>query len=250
LGQFILYLQWLDDNRLVFNWRTMDDAALYAFDLTTRSFTRLTDNQPPVGAAMPGVFREVLNTPPVVLCRDVTVAAGPGCMADVRPADVDNGSFDPDGGTITLSLSPAGPFRPGVHSVELTATDDQGLTAVGRATVTVVDRTAPDIIQIAANPNTLWPPNHKMVPIAIRVTAADACGGPVTSRIVTVSSNEASDGKKEPDWEVTGPLTLNLRAERTGPGDGRIYTITVECRDGAGNAKMGTVLVSVPKNRS
>jgi hypothetical protein len=72
-------------------------------------------------------------------------------------------------------------------------------------------------------------------------------------RIISVSSSEAingtGDGDTAPDWEVTGNLTLNLRAERGGKGTGRVYTITVESRDASGNASVQTVTVSVPHNQ-
>ncbi|MDQ3623880.1 MAG: hypothetical protein M3463_15555 [Verrucomicrobiota bacterium] len=56
-------------------------------------------------------------------------------------------------------------------------------------------------------------------------------------------------GDTAPDWEITGPLTVDLRAERSGGGRGRIYTITVECQDEAGNAATSTVDVTVPKSQ-
>ena len=75
-----------------------------------------------------------------------------------------------------------------------------------------------------------------------------------SARIVSVSSNEPADGPGDgdmsPDWEITGDLTLRLRAERAGTGSGRAYTITVEARDASGNTTIQTVVVSVPKNRS
>jgi hypothetical protein len=40
---------------------------------------------------------------------------------------------------------------------------------------------------------------------------------------------------------VTGPLTLDLRAERSGTGTGRVYTIEVETTDAAGNTTRQTV---------
>lgn len=52
-----------------------------------------------------------INTPPVALCRNVTVPAGAGCSAD---ASIDNGSYDPDSGdTIEVSQSPGGPYSSG-----------------------------------------------------------------------------------------------------------------------------------------
>ena len=62
-----------------------------------------------------------------------------------------------------------------------------------------------------------------------------SCDPTPICRIVSVASNEpvngAGDGNTAPDWEITGALTVNLRAERSGQGVGRLYTITVRCVD-------------------
>jgi hypothetical protein len=42
---------------------------------------------------------------------------------------------------------------------------------------------------------------------------------------------------------------LDLRAERSGHGDARIYTIEVECADAAGNASSASAVVMVPHDR-
>jgi hypothetical protein len=67
--------------------------------------------------------------------------------------------------------------------------------------------------------------------------------------MVSVTSSEAAngtgDGDTEPDIEITGPLTVRLRAERAGGGDGRIYTVRVECTDSSGNRTDKTAEVAV-----
>ena len=112
------------------------------------------------------------------------------------------------------------------------------------------DTTPPVITSVTASPNVLSPPNHKMLPVAITVTATDNSGVAPTCAIVSVSSNEPingqGDGDKAPDWQITGPLTVNLRAERSGAGKGRIYTVTVACEDGSGNTSTAVVNVAVP----
>ena len=55
----------------------------------------------------------VVNDPPVALCRNVTASIGANCEAFVLPENIDDGSFDPDGDPITLSLEPPGPYPPG-----------------------------------------------------------------------------------------------------------------------------------------
>jgi hypothetical protein len=91
-----------------------------------------------------------------------------------------------------------------------------------------------------------------MVPVVVTVSTTDACGGSVGCRIVSVTSNEPTSGLGGGDvgpidWEITGPLTLKLRAERWHKGSGRVYTIAIECTDAAGNRTASTVTVTVPR---
>jgi hypothetical protein len=83
------------------------------------------------------------------------------------------------------------------------------------------------------------------------VSASDN-SGQVACRIISVASNEPidglGDGDTAPDWLITGNLSLDLRAERSGKGTGRIYTITIECSDSSGNSSTGAVTVRVPRN--
>lgn len=141
----------------------------------------------------------------------------------------------------------------GTYVVTWTYNDGNGNTASQTQTVTVDDTTAPVIQSLSASPNELWPPNHKMVPVTVNIEVSDNCGNSVTSRITDVSGNEPvnglGDGDTSPDWEITGDLTLNLRAERSGTGNGRVYLITVECSDEYGNSTTGTVTVTVPKSK-
>lgn len=115
------------------------------------------------------------------------------------------------------------------------------------------DTTLPAISTLTASQEVIWPPNHKMVPVTLNAVATDNVG--VTSlKIVSATSNEPDnglgDGDMPNDIQVTGDLTLNLRAERSGKGKGRIYTVTVEARDAAGNAATKSLTVSVPKDNS
>jgi hypothetical protein len=91
------------------------------------------------------------NQPPVAVARNAELAAGADGTAHATAGDVDGGSYDPDASdTVTLSLSPTGPFGVGTHAVQLTATDNHGASSTASATVSVVDRTPPTVTALPA----------------------------------------------------------------------------------------------------
>ena len=143
-------------------------------------------------------------------------------------------------------------FEIGAHQIGLSVSNGTEPAVTCSTTVTVQDTTPPVITKIVAAPNVLWPPNHKLVAVGIRVVASDVCG-PVTSKIVSVTSNEPvnglGDGDKTPDWLIAGDLRVILRAERSSKGNGRTYTITIEAADEHNNKSTGQVTVVVPHDK-
>jgi hypothetical protein len=69
------------------------------------------------------------------------------------------------------------------------------------------------------------------------------------ARVQYAPVNGPGDGNTAPAGLITGPLTAQLRAERSGGGSGRIYTLTVECVDLANDAAQTQVLVTVPHSK-
>jgi hypothetical protein len=140
-------------------------------------------------------------------------------------------------------------FESGEHTVQVSVSDGKASPVSCTTSISVQDFTPPTIQNLVASPNVLSSPNHRLVPVALSVSASDNCG-PVTSKIKSVKSNEPisglGKGDLSPDWIITGDLTLQLRAERGAKGRGRIYTITVETTDSAGNSSTGDVTVAVP----
>jgi hypothetical protein len=115
----------------------MDDLKIFDTALTADEICALFC----AGVATGNVIYDVgctCNQAPLAVCQDVTVMAGSYCEGIVEPADVDNGSYDPDGDPITLSLSPEGPYQMGTTVVTFTVTDDQGASSTCMATVTVL----------------------------------------------------------------------------------------------------------------
>ena len=109
----------------------------------------------------------------------------------------------------------------------------------------------PPASNISASPSVLWPANHQMVPVSIDVVAANSCSAQ-SCRVVSVESNEPVDGLGDgdtgPDWVINGEA-LMLRAERSGKGSGRVYTVRLECTDAAGNVSTTAVAVTVPRDQ-
>ena len=154
--------------------------------------------------------------------------------------------------SITYSQASGTTFEIGATTVTVTATDAFGNASSAQFVVTVHDTTAPAMGSVTPSQATLWSPNHKMVAINVNASATDAVG--VTSlKIIAVTSSEPDnglgDGDTAGDIVITGALSVNLRAERSGKGNGRTYTITVEARDLAGNASTKTTTVVVPKSQ-
>jgi hypothetical protein len=151
-----------------------------------------------------------------------------------------------------VTLSFTNDFAFGTNDVSVGVTDDGTNVVMCSTTIVVADTTPPVIGKILASPNIIWPPNHKLVPVRLRVRVEDTCGS-ATWRIVEVRSNEAEDaqgsGNTAPDWEIRDDHRVLVRAERSGQGSGRVYRITVEATDDSGNSSFRNVRVFVPHDR-
>jgi hypothetical protein len=130
--------------------------------------------------------------------------------------------------------------------------DAEGQADEDTTEVHVADTNAPTITEVTAKPHVLRLPQHQMVPVTVAAAVTDACDPKPVCTLTSVASNEpengTGDGDTGPDWQLTGPLTVNLRAERAGTGSGRVYTLTVACHDAAGNTTQDTTTVTVPPN--
>jgi hypothetical protein len=218
-------------------------AADAALNLATNSFTvTIVDRQPPTLQLPPNLSVTIASNQSNAVVQ-FNVSATDNCSVPAVACQPASGSSFPVGTTV----------------VTCAAADDDGNTATGTFTVTVRrspsdDTQPPVIVRIKPSRSVLWPPNHKWAHIQISVKATDDSGRHVTSRIISVSSNEPidglGDGDMSPDWLITGRLSLKLRKERSGTGTGRIYTIVVESTDISGNVTISTTTVTVPHDMS
>jgi uncharacterized repeat protein (TIGR01451 family) len=109
----------------------------------------------------------------------------------------------------------------------------------------------PVIVNASATPSLLWPPNHQMASVTVDYEIVDNCG-PVEVDL-QVTSNEVvdgtGDGHTSPDWLVIDANHVQLRAERSGGGSGRLYSVTITAVDGANQSGAAAVDVRVPHDR-
>jgi len=202
------------------------------------------------------------NEPPVAVCQNIEIDVDGTCPISITAEDVDGGSYDPDeGDAITLSIDNTGPFTPGEYDVNLTVTDESGESDTCLALVTVIDTTPPEI-SVSVSPNTLRPPNHKMVLITPDIVVSDNCDPNPVFVLTSITMNEGDEtltfDENYDEFIGAGHTTndiqlidgdIYLRAERSGKGDGRIYTITYTATDASGNSDSVTATVTVPHDQ-
>jgi len=150
----------------------------------------------------------------------------------------------------------------GTMTVSVEVTD--GTTSCSNSAsqnVTVEDNQVP-VITITTNPITLWPPNHQYVTINVSQCVAsvtDNCATLSASNVIItkVTSDEPEDAKGGGDGNTLNDMVIaancqsvQLRSERQGSGNGRVYTIHLSVNDGNGNTGTATRLITVPKSQN
>lgn len=145
---------------------------------------------------------------------------------------------------------------PAVLSIEVSGKDACNLSSSDLVEVQVVDNTPPTI-SAQVQPASLWPPNHKLHEIAAMVNVTDNCPGSgfvLTSITSHEPDNGIGDGNTVNDIQDaafgTADTLFRLRAERAGPGAGRIYSITFTASDASQNTATATPVVVVPHNKN
>jgi hypothetical protein len=140
----------------------------------------------------------------------------------------------------------------GEHIIVLEVIDKACAFNTNEVTIIVQDTTPPDFT-LSVTPTTLWPVNHKMVQITPSWTVSDICDASPEVSLVSISMNEADkakgDGHTTDDIQVSNDGSIYLRAERSGTGNSRIYTITYQAVDDSGNAAVASATVTVPHDQ-
>ncbi len=188
----------------------------------------------------------ITNQPPVVTQSNITAVATSSAGATVTFAPTVVDASDPNP-VLTCSPASGTKFPIGSTPVTCTAKDKVGLSASVTFTVTVT-HSAPVCTAAVASTTSLWPPNHQLVPITVKgLTTAD--GGTITTVIRSIYQDEYTDGLGDGDTPIdgfgVGTSTAQVRAERSGSLDGRVYYIGFTATTAGGSCN-GIVTVGVP----
>jgi 6-phosphogluconolactonase (cycloisomerase 2 family) len=188
------------------------------------------------------------TTPPVIT---PTIAGTLGQNGWYRSAVTISWSVtDPESGIVSSSGCSRTTLTADTTGVTITCTATNGAGLSNSAAVTIkIDQTPPVISGMPLQGCSLWPPNQKLVKAAT-INATDALSGlaPGTFK-VSGASNEPSDSKiTEIVIAPSGSddFSVQLRADRLGTGNGRVYTLNATATDLAGNSSTATAMCAVP----
>lgn len=213
----------------------------------------VTDNNDNVSTC-DAIVSVVDGMAPTAVCKNLTINLDENGQASIVAQDVDNGSFDACGiSSLILNKTYFDCSNLGNNTVTLSVIDNNDNVETCNAIVTVIDEIYPQIT-VDLSLTELWPPNHKMETITANVTINDNCLGNNTPILESITSNEPDnglgDGDKPNDIQNaefgTSDFTYDLRKERSGKGNGRIYTIIYSVEDESGNLSQNTIYITVP----
>lgn len=189
-----------------------------------------------------------------------------------------SGSYDPDydplsyvwtqiaGPAVTLVYSPGDTnhvmpmfVTPWVSAdtqlkFKLTVSDPYGGTSDAFVTMTIINwHTPPNVANARADVSALWPPDHKLLPVQI-LGVVKPSDDKIT--ITGVTQDEPTNGLGDGDTPIDAIMhhyadkddTVDLRAERSGNRDGRVYRVSFNVADPEQSAS-GMVRVMVPKSK-
>lgn len=202
----------------------------------------------------------VLNidkTPPAL---SYTVSRAPNTNGwHNAPVTVTFSAVDQPGLSGVASVSPAQTISSdGIVTVTGSAIDVAGNTSFLAVTIKL-DRTPPVVSCRTVSGGLVWPPNHQLVPWETAVLVTDVTSGDGGFVLTGTGSSEPDDARRGDGhtnddlvgFVVGTPDTSGfIRAERSGSGDGRVYSLFYEGRDQAGNVgSCAVVTAEVPHDQ-
>jgi hypothetical protein len=161
-----------------------------------------------------------------------------------------------------VTATPSGTVNvntPGTYTITYNATDAAGNHATPVTRTVIVQDTIPPTINLTGFAPSIWPPNHKYTTFQLTqfvASATDGCDTTIDINDVVIEKvtsdeieNGNGDGNTLNDIVIAANCkSVQLRSEREGDGNGRVYTITFKVRDASGNIGRATAKVTVAHN--
>ncbi|HEX8433879.1 HYR domain-containing protein [Archangium sp.] len=203
-------------------------------------------------------------TPPVLGCPTAPVVVN-ACTSGGTAANFDVWATD-NCGEVPVSCSHASgsDFESGETVVSCSAQDAFGNLSTCEFLVSVGGGDPTEAPTAGADKGLeLWPPNHKYVNISLAdcaEPAVDACGNTLPletyGHVLRVTSDEVEDANGNGDGRtcedmsiIVGTSFVQVRAEREGTGNGRVYTIHYAVTNDAGASTESSCRVYVPHDQ-
>jgi outer membrane protein assembly factor BamB len=209
---------------------------LSAQDLPGRDHTVVLDVQDQFGDPYPGI--------PV----SFDVIAGPNTGTGGTCSPNTDCTTDLSGG---LSFTYTGDGGAGEDEIVASVESVTG-EVVESNVVHMLWNTPPDCSVAVADRDQLWPPRHEFEDVSI-AGVLDEDGDAIVIEIDSIWQDEPvatpGSGSTAPDGMGIGTSTAQLRSERLGPGDGRVYHVGFTAGDGRGGTCSGNVTVCVPRDQ-
>ena len=189
------------------------------------------------------VFSRVLNLGPVWMSDIAVTSSGEILLTGHSGFPPDAFVLRLDGGTgeVISSMTLGGSGHDYANAVAAGPGGDAYV--VGTFLARIAENRPPDCSGATANPSIIWPANAKMVPVSM-LGVTDPEGDPVALKVTGISQDEPGS-----NFSGIGSSVAQVKAERDGKGDGRVYRIQFEATDPSGNACQGEVRVCVPHDQ-
>jgi len=150
----------------------------------------------------------------------------------------------------------------GTYTVTYNTTDAAGNAATPVTRTVIVQDTIAPTITLNGQAHVMWPPTHHYHTFMVEdfvSSVSDSCNtglGVGDVVIEKITSDEIENGNGDGNTMNDAVIAANcrsvdLRAEREGGGDGRVYTITFKVSDGSNVTRVtATVVVPVSAGQS
>jgi hypothetical protein len=240
-----------DVGPFVFGWGTDHDVDLLALDHAGAADAvschfRVADTKPPVVQAPPPLVTGCSTSGGANRATSVPLAAFLGAATASDVVDTTPTALPPQVGGANVAPTTLFPADGLPRTVRFQFTDDAGRLGFADGTVKVLDVVAPTVA-VTASPAVL-PVSLSLFAVTANPAASDACGGPLTYRLKSITSNYPANDAADIQGAAIGTddRTFQLRGRPAKPGVARLYKIVYEAKDPAGNIGSASAVVTVP----